>query len=151
MKEEKALPRDQKCLLIWDAFKAQPTTKIEDTLASYDIETVMLPKNMTYLLQPLDLTTNNSLKKFEKKAFTEYFCSSILKELKNDPTCDVTTIKVDLRLSTLKPLHAEIMKNTYNYFASCRGKKIIKAGWKASRIADAIHMKLAHSKLTSLI
>ena len=119
MKEEKVLPRDQKCLLIWDAFKAQPTTKIEDTLASYDIETVMLPKNMTYLLQPLDLTTNNSLKKFEKKAFTQYFSSSILKELKNDPTCDVTTIKVDLRLSTLKPLHAEIMKNAYNYFASC--------------------------------
>ena len=110
VKEEKALPRDQKSLLIWDAFKAQPTTKIEDTLASYDIEAVMVQKKMTHLLQPLELTTNNSLKKFEKKAFTEYFCSSILKELKNDPTCDVTTIKVDLRLSTLKPLHAEVMK-----------------------------------------
>ena len=68
----------------------------------------MTPKNMTHLLQPLDLTTNGSLKKFKKKAFSEYFCSLISKELKNDPTCDVTTIKVDLRLSTPKSLHAKI-------------------------------------------
>ena len=88
----------------------------------------MVPKNMTHLLQPLDLTTNGSLKKFEKKAFSGYFCSSILKELKNEPTCYVTTIKFDLRLSTLKPLHTEVIKNAYNYFASCRGMEIIKAG-----------------------
>ena len=103
MKEEKALPRDHKGLLIWNAFKAQSTTKVEDTLASYGIEIVMVPKNITHLLQPLDLTTNGSLKKFEKKAFGEYLCSSILEELSNDPTCDVDTIKINLRLSTLKP------------------------------------------------
>ena len=103
MKEEKALPQDHKGLLIWDAFKAQSTTKVEDTLASYSIETVMVPKNMTHLLQPLDLTTNGSLKKFEKKAFSEYFCSSILEEPNNDPACDVNTSKVDLRLSKPKP------------------------------------------------
>ena len=28
---------------------------------------------MTYLLQPLDLTTNASLKKIEKRAFSKYF------------------------------------------------------------------------------
>ena len=76
----------------------------------------MVPKHMTYLLKPLDHTTNGTLKKFEKKPFSEYFCSSILEELKNDPTCDVTTIKVDLRLFTLKPLYTEAMKNAYNYF-----------------------------------
>ena len=125
--------------LMWDAFKAQSNTKVEDTLASYGIKTAMTPNNMTHLLQPLDLTTNGSLKKFEKKAFSEYFCSSVLKELKNDPTCDVTTIIVDICLSTLKPLYDEVVKNAYNYYASCRGKEIIKAGWKASGITDAIH------------
>ena len=134
VKEERTFPRYQKSLLIWDAFKAQSITNIEDTLASYGIETVMVSKNRTHLLQLVDLTTNDRLKKFEKKDFIEYFCSTILRELKNDPTCDVTTIKVNLRLSTLKPFHA------YSYFASCRGKEIIKAGWrKASRITDAIH------------
>ena len=63
----------------------------------------MVSKNRSHLLQPLDLTTNDSLKKFEKKAFSEYFCSSILKELKDYTTCDVTSITVDLGLSTLKP------------------------------------------------
>ena len=63
----------------------------------------MVSKNRTHLLQPLDLTSNDSLKKFEKKAFSEYFCSSILKELKDDPTCDVTAITVDLGLPALKP------------------------------------------------
>ena len=111
MKEEKALPRDQKILLIWVAFRVQSATKVEDTLASYGIETVMVPKNMTHLPQSLDLSTNNSLKKFKKKVFREYFRSSALKELKNNLTCDVTTNNVALRLSTLKPFHAEVIKN----------------------------------------
>ena len=62
-----------------------------------------------------------------------------MKELKNDPTCDVTTIKIDLHLSSLKPFHGEVMKNAGNYFSSCRGKEIIKAGWKALGIMDAIY------------
>ena len=127
MKEKKSLLRKQKRLLIWDPFKTQSTAEVEKTLASYGIETVMAPKNMTHLLQPLDLSANGTLKKFEKKAFSEYFCSSILKELKNDPTCNVTTIKVDLRLFTLKPLHSEVVKNPYNCFASGGRKEIIKA------------------------
>ena len=89
---------------------------------------------MTQLLQQLD--QNGSLKKFGKKHFSECFLSSVLKELKSDPTCDVTLIKVGLYLFTLKPLYAEVMKNAYNYFASCRGKE---AGSKASGIKNAIH------------
>ena len=140
VKEEKPLPLGQKSLLIWDAsFKVQSTTKVKETFPSYGIKVVMLPKNITHLLKPLDLTTNGSLKKFEKKAFSEYSCSSILKELRNDPTCDVTACEVDLRLSTLKPLHNEVIKNAYNYFASCRGKEIIRSGWKAAGITDEIH------------
>ena len=52
VKEEKALPRDQRSLLIWDPFKTQSTTKVEDTLESYGIGTDIVPKNMTHLLQP---------------------------------------------------------------------------------------------------
>ena len=70
VKEEKALPRNKSV-----AFKAQSTTKVEDIISGYGIETVMVPKEMPLLLQPLDLTINGSLKKFEKKAFSEYLCS----------------------------------------------------------------------------
>ena len=46
-----------------NAFRAKSTTKVQDILASYGIETVRVPKNLTHLLQPLDLTANVNLKK----------------------------------------------------------------------------------------
>lgn len=63
---------------------------------------------MTHLLQPLDLTTNATFKKFEKRTFSEYFTSCIMKALEVEPDRDVTSIEVDLRLSTLKPRHAKV-------------------------------------------
>ena len=140
VKEEKALPESQKSLLVWDAFKAQSTPKVMDTLSSFGIETVMVPKNMTHLLQPLDLTTNASFKKFEKRAFSDYFTSCIMEALENDPNRDVTTIKVDLRMSTLKPRHAKVMGDMYTYLKSEKGDRIIEAGWKASGITDALRV-----------
>ena len=80
---------------------------------------------MTHLLQPLDLTTNASLKKIEKRTFSKYFSSSIMEALKQNPTRDVTTIKVDLRLSVLKLLYANVMKEAYQFFESLKGKEMI--------------------------
>ena len=39
-----------------------------DTLSSYGIESVMVQKDLTHLLQPLDLITSASFKKYEKRA-----------------------------------------------------------------------------------
>ena len=100
VKEEKALTQSEKSLLVRDIFKAQSTPKVMDTLSSYGIEVVIVPKNMTHLLQPFDLTTNASFKKYEKRDFSEYFTSCIMEALTNDPDRDVTTIHVDLRFST---------------------------------------------------
>ena len=44
---------------------------------------------MTHLSQPLDVTTNASLNKIEKKAFSKFFRSSIMEALKKHPTRDV--------------------------------------------------------------
>ena len=63
------MPLDQKSLLIWDVFKAHSTIKVQDTFAGYGIETAMVPKNVACLLQLLDLTTTNTLKKVEQKYF----------------------------------------------------------------------------------
>ena len=109
-----------------------------DILSSYGIESVMAPRNITYLLQPLDLTTNTSFKKYEKRAFSEYFTFCIMEALKVDPDRDVTSIEVDLRLSTLKPPHAKVMTDLYHHLQSHKGKKIIKAGWKAAGITDIL-------------
>ena len=75
----------------------------------------MVPRNMTHLLQPLDLTTDASFRKYEKRAFSEYFTFCIMKALKIDPNRDVISIEVDLRLPTLKPRHAKVMTNLYHH------------------------------------
>ena len=130
--EEKVLPQSQKSLLVWDAFKAQSTPEVMDTLSSYVKEAVMVPKNMTHLLQPLDLTTNASFKKYEKRVFSEYFTSCIMEALTNDPD------QMNLHVSTLKPLHAKVMTDMYQHFKSEKSKEIIKAGWKAVGITDIL-------------
>ena len=43
-----------------------------------------------------------------------------MEALKEDPTCDVTTIKIDLRLSVLKPLNATFMKEAHQFFESLK-------------------------------
>ena len=109
-----------------------------DTLSSYGTESIMVPKNMTHLQQSLDLTTNASFKKNEKRAFSEYFTSCIMETLTNDPDRDVTTIQVGLRLSILKPRNARVMTDIYQYLKSQRGKEIIKAGWREAGITDVL-------------
>ena len=49
----------------------------------------------------------------EIAAFRDNFTNTITKELESDPNKDVTTIKVVLKLSTLKPIHAKFI-NTLN-------------------------------------
>ena len=131
VKEKKALPQSQKSSLVWDAFKTQSTPKVMDTLSSYGIESVMVPKNITHLLQPSDLTKNSSFKKYEKRAFSEYFTSCIMEALTNYPDRDLKTIKVDLHVSTLKPRQAKLMTDMHQHLKSQKGKEIIKARWRA--------------------
>ena len=54
-----------------------------------------------------------------------------------DPEKDVTTIKVDLRLSTLKPLHAKVMTEIYEHFKQ-DGRGTILNGWKAAGVNQVV-------------
>ena len=93
---------------------------------------------MTCLLQPLDPTTSDSLKKIEKRAFSKYFSSSIMEVLKKYPTRDLTTIYIDLLLSVLRPLHVKAMKKAYQFFKSLKGKEVIWNRWKAAGITETL-------------
>ena len=122
-KEEKGLPNDQE--------KAQSTANVS---VKQQIEYVIGPKNMTHMLQPMDLTSNTSIKKIEKITFSKYFSFSIMDALKEDPACDVT--KVDLGLSVLKPLHANVMKERYQFFESLKVKEVLSNRWRAAGITE---------------
>ena len=64
--EELGLEDSQKACIIWDAFKGQDTPEVKSKLQELNIKEVGCPKNMTHLLQPLDLTTNKEVKDIEK-------------------------------------------------------------------------------------
>lgn len=149
-KEELGLPQDQKSCLIWDAFSGQGTDAVRSKLKAMHIEETLVPSNMTHLLQPLDLTTNGVIKKMESKAFSNYFTKVITDAMLNNPDVDVTTIKVDLKLSTLKPKHAETIISIYKYFQTEEGKNIILSGWKAAGITEALQAARNSSTVPSL-
>ena len=73
---------------------------VSDVLSKHRIESVMLPKNMAHLLQPLDLTANAILNKVDKWACSKYFNSSIMEALK----------EYCVRLSNASPFCENIQK-----------------------------------------
>lgn len=148
VKTDLKLPKDQKCLLIWDAFTGQNTPKVKARLAEVGILTVMVPKNLTHLLQPLDVTTNATLKKMERNEFSKYFTSVIMQQLLEDPNRDVTTIKVDLKLTTLKPLHLQSLKRICDFFKTVEGHEIIRSGFRFTGITNSVKEAREGAKLT---
>ena len=49
---------------------------------------------------------------------------------------DVTTIEIDLRLSTLDHRHGKLMKDLYQYLLTDKGKSILLSGWRSAGILD---------------
>ena len=124
--------------MFWDAFKTQSIEKVKLELEHLNIKDVKVPKNMKHLLQPLDLTTNGVVKKMEQREFSNYFTNCITKALLADPKRDAITIKVDLKLSTLKPIHAKTISKLYEHLKSDKGKQVIFNGFRAPGIMEAV-------------
>ena len=81
-----------------DIFSGQITSVVLDCFKDNKIEVVSIPANMTYLLQPLDLTGNGYAKKFPSRKFSEWYFSQIMKQLDdgkelNDINIDLTVLK----------------------------------------------------------
>ena len=85
------------------------------------IKLVKVPPNMTQLFQPLELTVNGAAKAVQ------------LYEGK-----EIENVDVQLKLSVLKPIHANWIIDLFNYFTSEKGREIISNDWKAAFITEAI-------------
>ena len=137
-KKKLKLPQNQVVCLFWDAFKTQSIEKVKLELEHLNIKDVKVPKNMKHLLQPLDLTINGVVKKMEQSEFSNYFTNCITKALLADPKRDAITIKVDLKLSTLKPIHAKTISKLYEHLKSDKGKQGISNGFRVPGIMEAV-------------
>ena len=92
---------------------------------------------MAHLSQPLDLATNVA-KKMEQSQFSDSFTDCIMEALRADPKRDVTIIKVDLKLSTLKSIHAKTVWKVYKYLKSEKDKQAILNGLPAAGIMESV-------------
>ena len=128
--KELDLPSIQSALIIWDVFKGQMTDKVKSTLDSLGIDLVA---NMTHFFQPLDLTVNKSAKNLTKREFVSYYSGVIQEGL--DAGKALEDIDVDLRLSVIKPLHAQWLVKIFNFFTTSEGRDIIIKGWKKAGIS----------------
>ena len=52
-----------------------------------------------------------------------------LQAFMSDPKQDITTIKVDLKFSTLKPIHAKMVSKVYKHLKSDKDKQVILNGF----------------------
>ena len=93
---------------------------------SLNIELIAVPANMTHFFQPSDLTVNGSTKKFMRKQFITYYSNEIKHQIDSGKAMD--DIKVDLKLSKIKPLHAQWLISLCNHFTAKQGKAIILKG-----------------------
>ena len=75
------LEEEQKCMLIFDVFKAQCTQRVFDLIDENHCVTVFVPANLTHVFQPLDLAINGAAKLFLKSKFSEWYSREISKAL----------------------------------------------------------------------
>ena len=97
---------------------------------------------MTHIFQPLDLSGNAFAKRFTKDKFNKWYTDQVIRQM--DQSKDVQEINIKLRLSILKPLHTQWMTDLYNRMTTEEGNAVIKAGWGAAGIADAIEIGVAN-------
>ena len=95
----------QAALVIMDVFRGQITDDVISLLRDNNIHYVLVPNNMTQLFQPLDLTVNKHCKSYLKRLFSEWYAQQIENQLSLGKK--VEEIKIEFRLTTLKPLHAK--------------------------------------------
>ena len=131
-KKELGYPEDQRSLIIMDTLKGQDNKKMKRLCAENNCELVIVPHNLTNKFQPLDI--NQSAKKFISNKFNAWYADRVSKQLSNGVAPG--DVKVSLKLSDLKPLHARWIVETYSYLKH-QNDSIIKV-FDAAGISEAI-------------
>ena len=126
----------QAALVIIHVFLGQITDDVISLLRDNNIHYILVTNNMTQLFQPLDLTVDKHCKSYQKQLFSEWYALQIENQLSLEKK--VEEIKIEFRLTTLKPLHAKWLVQHYNEITSENGSSVIINGRKAAGIYDAI-------------
>ena len=134
---------DHPALLIMDVFKGQMTNPVKEILKKNHIILQKVPANLTYLFQPLDVQggPNGYAKRYMKDKFTIWYSDKVQRQM--DAGKALELIDIDLKLSTLKPLHAKWLLELFNHMTSAEGKKVNMKGWEVAGISGAVKEGIA--------
>ena len=127
------LPQNAKALLIFDKFRGETTIAVNDFLKKNDT-TIHGPKNHTNLFQPLDISVNKSARCFIADKYQDWYAEKVLQQLNRGVTAH--DVKVGLKLSIMKPLHAKWITEMYHHLK--RSKQIVISGFRKAHITEAI-------------
>ena len=137
-KREELKAPNKPWLLICDVFKGQWTDAVKEVVKASNGKMVAVPNNWTNYFQPLDLTVNKSSKDFLRNEAQSWYSQEIVKQMEAGKRSD--QIKVDVRISVVKPLHAKWVVKYYDYARN--NPQIIINGWKESGIMGMLEKKI---------
>ena len=95
---------------------------------------VLVPRNLTNKFQPLDISVNRPAKSFMSNKFNIWYSGIVRDQLSRGVF--PKDIKVSMKLSELKPLHAQWIVGTYNYMQT-QNESIVK-GFDKAGITEAV-------------
>ena len=103
-------------------------------LKKNDIIAIHVPKNHTNLFQPLDISVNKSAKCFIVDKYQDWHAEKVLQQLNRGVAAH--DVKVDVRFSNMKPLHANWVIEMYHHLK--RFKQIVISGFRKAHILEAV-------------
>jgi hypothetical protein len=139
------LGREQPALLICDVFAAHRTEAVREKIAENNLKLVYVPPSCTGELQPLDVSIDDPFKKLMKAEFTNWYSGMIKDGL--DDGQELESVKVDLRLSIVKPIQARWLISLLSELS--KNRDAINRGFEEPGIASCFLMILIlHSNVS---
>ena len=129
------LPENTKMWLIFDVFKEQATSAVNDLQKKNDIIAIYVRNNQTNLFQPLDISVNKSAKCFIAEKYQDWYAKKVLQQLNRGVAAH--NVKVDVKLSIMRPLHAQWITEMYHHLK--RSKQIEFSGFRKVHITEAVN------------
>ena len=82
IKKNMAYPKEQMSLVIIDTFKGQNNDDLRELCAKNNCDVVIIPHNLPYKFQPLDVSINKAAKAYISKKHNTWLANEISKQLK---------------------------------------------------------------------
>ena len=119
-----------------DTFKGQDNEAIKRLCDMNNCALVIVPHNLTNKFQSLDLTINQKAKKCVSNQFNAWYAERVSRQLLSGKTPG--DVKVSLKISDLKPLHANWIVKMYGYLI--QQKESVIKGFEKASILEAVKM-----------